>query len=239
MNKGWQVNYELGKKAFEEKKYEVARHYLEQVRDERSGFADVHNMLGQIYYHRSMLREAVNEFKKALKINPNYTEVSLSLSVVYNELGEIDNAQAVYNMARDAKKETGQYADPYVKGKLANMHAEIAAIYRDMGNYAEAIDEYKKAVMLRPEFVDLRTKLGAVYRDVADYSSSLKELAEAIRINENYTPARIQLGVTCYAMGQKDRAKAEWQMVLRKKPEDKMAKMYLATLETGGEKSKR
>ncbi|MBI3755575.1 MAG: tetratricopeptide repeat protein [Deltaproteobacteria bacterium] len=228
MKRKWNESYELGKKAFDEKNYNEAQIYLEEVLKEKDGFADVYNMLGYIYYAAGRRSDAIGRFEKALKINPNYTEVSLNLAVIYNEMGEFDKAQGVYGKAKEAGKESAtSYLDPFAKGKLANMHAEIGAIYQGLGLYKEAADEYKKAIVLRPTFVDIKNKLGIVYRDVRDYSKAVKELEEAISINPEYTPARINLGITFFTMGQVEKAKAEWLKVLHKNPNDTKAQMYM------------
>ena len=48
----------------------------------------------------------------------------------------------------------GSYLDPYVKARLANMHAELGNIYKDLGLYKEAADEYRSGLNMRPEFED-------------------------------------------------------------------------------------
>ncbi|MDO8427239.1 MAG: tetratricopeptide repeat protein [Deltaproteobacteria bacterium] len=232
MEKGWQHNYDLGKKAFEEKKYDNALQYLEKVAAEKNNFADVFNMLGLMYYNNSRFEDAINSFRRAIELNPSYTEASLNLSVVYNELGQFDKSSEVYALAKAVKKEVHSYLDPYVKGKLANMHAGLGTIYKDLGFYNEAVDEYKKALSLRPEFVDMKTSLGAVFRDMAEYGKAVKELEEAVRLNPDYSASRIQLGLTYYTMGHHERAKTEWLKVLRSHPDDKMARMYMNLLLT-------
>ncbi|MEK6759830.1 MAG: tetratricopeptide repeat protein [Deltaproteobacteria bacterium] len=233
MEKGWQHYYDLGKKAFEEKKYDVALLYLEKVAGEKNSFADVYNMLGLIYYTNSRFEDAIRSFKRAIEINPSYTEAALSLSVVYNELGQFDKSGALYMSAKQTCGAAAQpYLDPYVMGKLANMHDALATIYKDLGYYSEAAEEYRKALKLRPEFVDIKTNLGAVYRDMKDYPNSIRELDEAIKLNAEYPTARIQLGLTYYVMGQQEKAKTEWLKVLRGFPENKMAQMYLNLLLT-------
>ncbi len=232
MDKGWQHNYDHGKKLFEEKKYDTALQYLEKVTGEKNNFADVYNMLGLIYYGDSRFEDAIKSFKRAIEINPNYTEASLNLSVVYNELGMFDQSSEIYLHAKETRTDTQSYLDPYVKGKLANMHAGLGTIYKDLGFYAQAVEEFRKALELRPEFVDLRTHLGAVYRDMLDYANSVRELEDAIKTNPEYAPARIQLGLTCYTMGQHERAKTEWLKVLRQQPDNKMAQMYMNLLLT-------
>lgn len=232
MEKGWQHNYDLGKKAFEEKKYDIALQYLEKVASEKTNYADVYNMLGLIYYNASRFEDAISSFRRAIGINPNYTEAALNLSVVYNELGHFDKSAQIYAQAKEASKEAQSYLDPFVKGKLANMHASLGEIYKDLGFYAEAADEYRKALLLRPEFADLKTCLGVAYRDMRDFNKAIAEFEGAIEINPEYLPARIQLGLTYYTMGQHEKAKTEWLKVLRKTPDDKMARMYMNLLLT-------
>lgn len=232
MEKGWQHYYDLGKKAFEDKKYDVALLYLEKVAGEKNSFADVYNMLGLIYYINSRFDDAIRCFTRAIEINPGYTEAALSLSVVYNELGQFDKSGAIYMSAKQTGTPAQPYLDPYVMGKLANMHDALATIYKDLGYYPEAAEEYRKALKLRPEFVDIKTNLGAVYRDMKDYAGAIKELEDAIRLNPDYPTARIQLGLTYYVMGQHEKAKTEWLKVLRGFPENKMAQMYLNLLLT-------
>jgi len=232
MDKGWQHNYDLGKKAFEERHFDKALQYLERVASEKTNFADVFNMLGLIYYGQSRFEDAIRSFQNALKINPSYTEVSLNLSVVYNELGQFEKSSEVYAGAKEARKETESYLDPFVKGKLSNMHASIASVYKELGLYSEAAGEYKKALSLSPDFVDIRTSLGVVYRDMADFASAIKELEAALKTSPEYPAARIQLGLTYYAMGQHEKAKTEWLKVLRANPEDRLAQMYMNLLLT-------
>ena len=62
--------------------------------------------------------------------------------------------------------------------------------------------------------------------------TALKTLEEAVERNPEHPSSRIQLGLTYYVMGQHEKAKTEWLKVLRKRPDDKMAQMYLNLLLT-------
>ena len=232
MEKGWQHNYDLGKRSFDERKYDTALQYLEKVAAEKNQFADVYNMLGFIYYSNSRFEDAIDAFKRAIEINPAYTEASLNLSVVYNELGQFERSAEVYSLAREGRKDAETYLDPYVKGKLANMHSGLGSIYKDLGFYNEAADEFRKALALRPEFADIRTNLGVVMRDMKNYDGALRELEDTVAQHPDYAPSRVQLGLTYYAMGQHEKAKTEWLKVLRVNPEDKVAQMYMNLLLT-------
>ncbi len=230
MDRGWQHNYDCGRKAFEEKRYDLALLYLEKVSSEKNTYADVYNMLGLIYYNNGRLSDAADAFSTALEINPNYTEASLSLTVVYNDLGRFDKSKDAYMLARQSRKQSESYLDPYVKGRLANMHASLGMIYKDLGIYSQAVEECKKALDLRPDFIDIKTELGSAYRDMKDFESSIRELTEAVEINPAYPHPRVQLGLTYYTMGDNERARQEWTKVLEEHPEDSMASMYMTLL---------
>jgi tetratricopeptide (TPR) repeat protein len=230
----WHEHYEAGKLAFDDNNYEVAVDHLEAVIKEKESFADVYNMLGIIYFDANRRDEAIGVFEKAIKINPGYIDAYLNLSVVYNEMGEFDKGQGVYLKAKEAEGATLEdkandknYLDPYVKGKITNMHAEIGNIYRDLGLNTEACLEYQKALKLSPGFVDIKTNLAISYRNTKDFSKAIRELEEAASLNPDFRPVRVQLGLTYYMMGKKDLAKAEWLKVLRKFPNDKLARMYM------------
>ena len=232
MDKGWQHNYDSGRRAFEERKYDQALQYLEKAAIEKNEYADIFNMLGLIYYYNERYSDAILSFERALAINPDYTEASLNLSVVYNELGKFDKGKGAYEQAKASRKESSTYLDPYVKGRVANMHAALGVIYKDMGVYVEAVAEFKKALALRPEFVDIKTELGVAYRDMKDFDNAVRELLEAVKLKKDCAMPRIQLGLTYYTMGRNELAKAEWSKVLDFSPDDKMALMYMTLLKS-------
>ena len=231
----WHENYEAGKKFFEENNYAEALVHLEIVLREKDGFADVYNMLGIIYYNANRNEEAVRALRRSLELNPRYTEASLNLSVVYNEMGEYEKAQEAYALAKlSSGHDESTYLDPYVKGRLANMHADIGNIYKDLGRYDEAMSEYKRALGLRPDFVDIKMNLAVVYRDLKDYARAINILKEAIDLKENFLDGRVQLGLTYYTMDEHLKAKEEWQAVLTKDPSHKLANMYINLLKDKG-----
>ena len=230
MDNDWQHNYDCGRKAFEEKRYDLALLYLEKVSSEESTYADVYNMLGLIYYNNGNLSKAVEAFSTALEINPNYTEAGLSLTVAYNDLGRFDKSRDSYMLARKSRKDSENYLDPYVKARLANLHGSLGIIYKDLGLYAEAVEEYKKALGMRSDFIDIMTELGSAYRDMKEFEDSISVLLKAVAVNTSYPVPRVQLGLTYYAMGDHERACKEWQAVLKEYPDNAMASMYMTLI---------
>ncbi|MBI1909233.1 MAG: tetratricopeptide repeat protein [Deltaproteobacteria bacterium] len=227
--------FDAGKQYYETKNYPRAEQYFLKILRQGHKFADVLNMLGIIYHTDGKFSSAIDCFEQALLVNPNYTEATLNLAVLYNDLGNYKKAKALYGRITKRAK-TSAPIDPVIKGKLSNMHAHIGDTYRGIGFYKEAIDEYKKALGLNHTFIDIKTKLGVAYRENGNLKESLAELAEAVKSTPHSVLARNQLGVTFYSLKKSKEALQEWQQVLKRDPGNPTAKMYLKLCEGGSPK---
>jgi tetratricopeptide (TPR) repeat protein len=222
---------EIGKKHFESRNYARAEQYFQKILKSGARYADVLNMLGIIYHADGKFNNAIDSFEEAIAINPNYAEATLNLAVLYNDLGEFKKAKALYARIQDRKGSTD--LDPILKGKISNLHAHLGDVYRGIGRYADAIDEYKKALKLSPAFSDIRTKLGMSYREHGQKDLALKEFSETLKHKPGYRSAQVQLGLTHYLAGQKDKAAKTWKEVLAKDKDNKVVQSYLRLCENG------
>lgn len=216
-----------GKYLFKSQKYRQAEELFKLVLKQRKEFADVQNYMGLIAYQDGRFGEAIGYFKKALSINPRYTEALLNLSILYNDVGDHDSAKKLVERQRRDAKSVGTRMDPFIRSKLANKHAEVADLYHGVGAFREAVDEYKKALALEEGYVDLKTQMAICLRENGDVKTALEELKEAVKKNGRFADAQIQLGVTQFALGKKAEAKKTWQSVVKKFPTNKTVKMYL------------
>lgn len=220
-----------GKQFFDKKEYHRAETYLRQAVGKGIKYADVYNMLGVIEHIEGKFDSAIKMFKEALKINPNYTEALLNLAVLYNDLGHYAEAKKLYTNLHKAQKAKHRQIEPVLKGKLSNLHANIGDIYRSLGLYSYAIEEYKKALGLNPGYVDIQTKLGVSYRENGELPKSLAELKKVIKADPKYIHAHIQLGVTYYSMNKLAEAKKQWMDAAKRDPGNEYAQMYLRLAE--------
>jgi tetratricopeptide (TPR) repeat protein len=222
--------FTLGRQHYVDNDFERAEQCLLELLEHHRGFADVHNMLGVIRHHQGRLPEAQGAFEEALRINPGYTDAALNLAVTYNDLGQYGLAREVYGKAIARSNEQPGRLDPFAKGKLANMHAELGAAYSDLGMHDEAIREYRQALDLCPTFVDIRTRLGNALRERGKLEPALNEFLTVREQNPNFVAARLQLGLTYYLMGKLTDAESEWNAVLAVDPQNKMGRFYLDLL---------
>jgi tetratricopeptide (TPR) repeat protein len=217
----------LGREHYQKRELDKAELMLRQVVEKEDRLADVHDMLGVICHARGNFAQAEHHFERALSINPSYTEAALNLAVTYNDRGKYEAARQVYSRIKGRPSGSLQALDPFARGKIANMHAEVGQAYADTGLIREAITEYEKAVALGPQFADLRTRLGSLLREVNDLARAREQYEAAVDARPSYVPARIQLGVTLLAMGDSDGAAEQWHKVLEVEADNVRAKMYL------------
>src|SRR5687768_11085989 len=175
----------LGRDHYQAGEYDKAEQYLAQVVQENRGFADIFNMLGVIYHDQGRFADAEEAFESALKINPSYTEAALNLSVTYNDRGKYHKAREVYASAM-SQGGTASTLDPFARGKIANMHADLGLVYADMGLHDDAVRELRRALELCPSFIDIRTRLGNVMRDMGDTEAALGEYSQVKTLKPDY-----------------------------------------------------
>ena len=216
----------LGREHYQKREFDKAEYLLKQVVEQTDRFADVFDMLGVVAHSRGDFAQAERYFEKAVALNPNYTEAQLNLMVTYNDLGKYDAAREIYARIR-SRGTGGGKADPFAKGKIANMHAELSQAYVDAGMTPEAIAELERAVNLCPQFADLRTRLAVLYRDSSQPERAREQLELARAANPQYAQARLLLGVMLLSAGELAPAAAEFESVLEKDADHKGAQMYL------------
>ena len=215
-----------GRELYRQKEFVRAEPYLAQIAEAKLPYADVYNMLGVVYHDVGQFTKAQACFEEALRINPAYTEASLNLAVTYNDMGRYAEARDLYLGALTTSTRPGGKLYSFVMGKLANMYADIAEVFAAAGAFDEAIAEYRRALALRPTFVDLRLRLAQALRDAGRPEDALRELRAILAQNADYLPARLSLGLTLFSTGDPKGALEELESVLQAHPDHPRAKVY-------------
>ncbi len=200
---------------------------LKRIKAIPEGYADIHNKLGLISHQKGDLNRAAGFFKKALYLNPHYTEAALNLTITLNDLGAYDEARTVMSKAALSVWADPNAIDPYVRKKMANEHAILGDQYVGLGILSEGVEQYRKALQLCPDLVDIITKLGIALRDQGEHDEAIDLLTRAERLHPAYVPAMIQLGLTYYMKGFLDLAFSKWEEARKIEPSGKAAGVYL------------
>jgi tetratricopeptide (TPR) repeat protein len=220
--------YRTAQECFDEQRFDEAERLFLKLLDRNTrGYADVFNRLGLISVQKGLYERAAQYFEKALAINPKYTDASLNLVVTYNELRNFSDAERVFNRAAKVVRSEPASLDPFIQGKLANEHGKLGDAYYELGRYDPALDEYRKAVSLRPNFVDILTKIGITLREMGELDQAVTAFGKAKAAGPKYVPACIHLGITYYTQGRRDLALQEWTAAQKIDPANRAVQIYL------------
>lgn len=221
---------ELFRKAmayFEAGNYDEAERLLLEVIEHTPLYANIYNMLGFIYSQRNSPEKAVEFFRRALSLNPNYTEARLNLAITLADIGAYELALLEYDRAKEREQSGGFPLSQGVRNRLANAHADLGEIYHELGLYDQAVEEFSKALKLCPTFADIHCRLGISLREKEVYEEAARAFQRALEINPRYVDAYAHLGLLYLKKEDLDLAIQAWERALELDPDHSLAKVYL------------
>lgn len=193
-------------------------------------YADVRHLLGVSLGLAGQPEAALEEFDRALELNPAYVEAHLNKAITLNEVGRYEQAREAFRRAWESDHPAGRAFSRSASARLANMHMELGDLYADLGSYPDAIEQYRKASSLRPDFPDVRNQIARAMMERGDLRASVQELESLLRERPDYVEARVNLGLAYYQLNQRERAAAEWHACLQRDPEHPKARAFLQML---------
>jgi tetratricopeptide (TPR) repeat protein len=102
---------------------------------------DDHLLLGRLYRLNNDLQKAENEFKTAVKLQPDSEEAVTTLAYLYNEEGDSNRAVQALNSIPDA-------------GRSAKLYSALGYTYEQQKQYKQAIEAYRHAIELDRDNLD-------------------------------------------------------------------------------------
>lgn len=110
----------------------------------------IHNNLGDVYGRQGNFEKSVEEFKKAIEINPLYAEAYHNLANTYQEMNQKNLAIENYQKALA------------LNPRLWQSHQNLAAVYFDQGDYQKALEHIQKALEINPADENLQQNLEVI-----------------------------------------------------------------------------
>ena len=239
----------LGHAALKQGQSERAEHWFAHALDIHPHYADLH------FYHAFAIRasgrfeDARSAIQKALDINPRFAKAHFYAGLIYYELGNHDAGLQAIQHALDlepgfrteaCKTAMHCHAASDYAGALKMFenvsHTEVDDIlfhYKlgdDMyrrGMYGEAIEEYEKALVLNPNYADIRNHLGIAYGAHGKSDEAIAQFRSALETNPRFVDAMVNLAVTLRDTGSRDEALALFNSVMELEPDNVIARANL------------
>lgn len=187
--------------------YDEAIEYYQkaiQLNPDKQWTSIVCQALGAVYYQvKGNCEAAIASFQAGIILDPENSEIYLSLGDVYMAEGDIDNAIRSYCDSISIN------SDDY----RAYSKAGIALWEKDY--IEESIVAYHRAIELNPSYEIAHNNLGVIYLDgLGNSQEALPYFQTSIELNPNYTLAYFNAGRASQALGEYNEAAGFYQMAL-------------------------
>jgi tetratricopeptide (TPR) repeat protein len=99
------------------------------------------------------------------------------------------------------------------KEKQSEKHFKDGFGYQNQGNLDKAIEEYKKATELNPNYLQAHMNLGAAYIGQKKYDQAIEEFNTVVKLNYYYGTAHYNLGYVYLLKGEKGKTQEELKIL--------------------------
>jgi choline-sulfatase len=171
---------------------------LQRVVDEDPKVIDAWFMMGNEYYRRHEYTKAIDRYKRALELKPDYDLVVINMANAYRALGRDQEAMVGYRRFMEL--------DP----KNAQIRFEAAQILIDNGKLQDAEAELRHALALEPKLAAARNALGVVALRRGDAAAAERDIRAAIAEKPDVRLAHYNLALLAEQQGDLPRAIAEY-----------------------------
>jgi tetratricopeptide (TPR) repeat protein len=98
-------------------------------------------------------------------------------------------------------------------------HKNLGYDLSQEGRIQDAIDQYRQALLLKPDFPEARNNMGSLLAAQGQYAEAMAQFREALRVDPGYAKAHNNLGIALAHAGDVAGAVAEYSIVLRLQPD--------------------
>jgi tetratricopeptide (TPR) repeat protein len=141
-----------------EKRFRILKQMAQKYPKEKH----IHNQLGHYYYHSGFFHEAIEEYNKALELDPHWGLAINLCAWAYADMDNFDKAV--------------EYLEKYVlvSPDDANPLDSMAEIYFRMGKLDDAITKYMEALEVNADFYHAMWSTGYIYALEENYKEAMK-----------------------------------------------------------------
>ncbi len=143
----------------------------------------VHRLEGFLHLDAGLYANAVDDFARAVELEPKNPRGYLGLARVYNKMDR--TREALQTAARAIE----------VGPNNAECFLTLGAIYYDLGQFNESAQQFERAVQLTPYAPQAYRDLALVYIKTGKYTQAEEELETSLKLGETLD-ARADLGAT-------------------------------------------
>jgi tetratricopeptide (TPR) repeat protein len=200
----------------------------------------LYNILGVLYARLMQYDVAIDNYKKAIVIKPDYSDAHYNMGNALKQKGDLDAAIVSYENAINLKpayvdahfnmgnvlKQKGDLDAAIVSYKNAiNLKSDHADAYNNLGtvlqskgNSEAAIDSYKKAIIIKPDYADAFFNLGTAQQAMGDLAAAINSYKHDINIRPDHAKSHYNMGAALHDRGDLGAAVESYKQAINIRP---------------------
>lgn len=167
-----------------------------------------HQLQGDAYKAKKQFKKALEEYEKALAVNPMNPILRCSIGECYFHIGQLD--QAILTLHKVTQ----------INPQDAEAHSLLGVSYYEVGLISKAIDCCKKAIHLSPQNSTYYNNLGVAYAEKGELDLAVETYKEALKINKGDAVVYTNLGVIYHQLGNEKEAKEAFHEAMKLDPNE-------------------
>jgi tetratricopeptide (TPR) repeat protein len=168
---------------------------------------NLYNMLGAANKSLGKLEEAIEAYKKALAIKPDYADAYYNMGNTLKQQGKLADAVDAYRKALFIKPD---YTDAYYN---------MGVTFKRQNNLEDAVDAYRKALLIKPDHVDAYNNMGVALQEQGRLEEAIEAFTEALSLKPDFADAHYNMGYTLKEKGKLEDAIQSYEKALTFKPD--------------------
>ena len=201
-----QLRMQLGVSQLEKQNYPLALKELLAAEELNPNDAVIQSYLGIVYYFLEKFNDSISHYKRAIELDPKYTDAKNSLARVYIEIQK-------YDLARKMISEVlADLTYPYAHKAYAN----LGLVEFNSQNYKAAIKNFKLVLQKSREDCLVQTYLGRSYMEIKQLSTAQQQLEKAAEIckQTQQDEGLYYLAISLYRSGEKKQSLLKFKELL-------------------------
>ncbi|MCC7046115.1 MAG: tetratricopeptide repeat protein [Alphaproteobacteria bacterium] len=174
------------------------------------------NLLGTLARHAGRLDMAIELFRRAVAVVPDFADANYNLANALREKGDLAGALEAYGLAIEQRPE------------MPGAHNNLGVTLLASGDVAQAEEAFRRAVELKPDYADALNNLGNALQKQDRMAEAVDAYQQAIRLQPEFGGALANLGGALIKLGRTSEALAPLDRLLAREKQNIRAVAYKA-----------
>lgn len=197
--------------------FDEARQHFFKAIEKTNVDSEMYLYIGDSYKDDMNLSAAENWYRAGLKINPLDVNYNARMVRLYGEPSLFNQKQAVF--LKELEMATLIEPDDFYNNTVYNIHRDIAAAYQLNQKNEEAIQWYKKAIELNPDWIIAWIDLGYTYFYMNQFEPAETHFQKAIALAPEAFDGHWALAILYDQQKKYDKAIAAYEKCIELRPE--------------------